>query len=160
MNYMGPSGEPQATSGMCTLPINIVNEKIYLIIWLWYLILIIVTIFSLLWNLTLFMAPYLRQLNLNKSCQSIPAHQVSLISNNLIVLLPTWLIIHFRLQIKGLIRRCSYGDYILLRTLADNIDSTQYNALVKNLCESFSHLRNHHGHNSTVSGHHTFFSLS
>ena len=77
MNYMGPTGEVQASSGMCTLPINIVNEKIYLIIWLWYLIMIIVTIFSLVWNITLLLAPYLRQLNLNRSCKNIPAHQVS-----------------------------------------------------------------------------------
>ena len=79
MNYMGPTGEPQASSGMCTLPINIVNEKIYLIIWLWYLLMIIVTIFCLLCNITLFMAPYLRQLNLNRSCKNISAHQVGTI---------------------------------------------------------------------------------
>ena len=76
MNYIGPSGEPQATSGMCTLPINIVNEKIYLIIWLWYLVMIIVSVFTLLWHITLLAAPYLRQLNIHKSCKNLPAHQV------------------------------------------------------------------------------------
>ena len=77
MNYVGPTGEIQATSGMCTLPINIVNEKIYLIIWLWYLIMIIATIFRLVWDLTILLMPYLRQVNLHRSCKSVHFFQVS-----------------------------------------------------------------------------------
>ena len=38
MNYIRPSGKLVHVSGICTLPINILNEKIYLIIWFWYLL--------------------------------------------------------------------------------------------------------------------------
>ena len=38
-NYIGPSGEPVQVSGICTIPIDILNEKIYLIIWFWYFLL-------------------------------------------------------------------------------------------------------------------------
>ena len=46
-------------------------------------------------------------------------------------------------------RRCSYGDYILLRILAHNIDTTQFHALISNLCDSEQ--INYVHHNPTVS---------
>merc|ERR1712126_482567 len=76
MNYMGPTGEPVQVSGMCTLPINIVNEKIYLIIWIWYILMIIISVICLLHQLT------------------------------------------------------------LLQILAQNLDSTQFNALISHLCDA------------------------
>jgi len=113
MNYIGPSGEPVQEHGMCTLPINILNEKIYLLIWIWYLIMIIISVFSLLHELVLLLAPYLRQLTLQRNSQNIPA-----------------------VQIRRMIRRCSYGDFILLQILAKNLDSTQFNALISHLCDA------------------------
>ena len=113
MNYMGPTGEPVHVSGMCTLPINILNEKIYLIIWVWYLLMIIISVFCLLHQLILLLAPYLRQLTLQRSSQNIPSN-----------------------QIRRLIRRCTYGDFILLQILAKNLDSTQFNALISHLCDA------------------------
>ena len=113
MNYIGPSGEPVQEHGMCTLPINILNEKIYLLIWIWYLIMIIISVFSLLHELVLLLAPYLRQLTLQRNSKNIPA-----------------------VQIRRMIRRCSYGDFILLQILAKNLDSTQFNALISHLCDA------------------------
>merc|ERR1719394_1277912 len=95
MNYIGPSGEPVQVSGICTLPINILNEKIYLIIWIWYLLMIIMSVMSLL-----------------KSSNNIPFN-----------------------QIRRLVRRCTYGDFILLEILADNLDSSQFKALLSHLCD-------------------------
>ena len=61
MNYHGPSGDVMHVSGLCTLPINIINEKIYLVIWIWYLTMVILTVVSLLGQILLLLAPYLRQ---------------------------------------------------------------------------------------------------
>ena len=113
MNYIGPTGEPVQVSGMCTLPINIVNEKIYLIIWIWYILMIIISVICLLHQLTLLLAPYLRQLTLQRSSKNIPSN-----------------------QIRRLTRRCTYGDFILLQILAQNLDSTQFNALLSHLCDA------------------------
>ena len=44
MNYIRPSGEPFKVSGICTLPINIFNEMIYLINWFWYLLMNIMSL--------------------------------------------------------------------------------------------------------------------
>jgi len=38
----GSSGEIQRFQGLCTLPLNILNEKIFLVLWFWC-----VTLFSL-----------------------------------------------------------------------------------------------------------------
>ena len=122
MSFFGNSGEVQNASGMCNLPINIINEKIYLIIWVWFLVMIIVTVLVMLAQLCLLLAPLLRQMTLQRTSKSIPVQNV-----------------------KRLIRRCSYGDYILLQFLAKNLDSSQFEALLSNLCDSDTNfLSGHH----------------
>ena len=39
----GPTGTIQTFDGLCVLPINIINEKIYLFMWFWFIILAIIT---------------------------------------------------------------------------------------------------------------------
>ena len=123
MSFFGNSGEVQNASGMCNLPINIINEKIYLIIWVWFLMMIIVTVLVMLAQLCLLLAPYLRQLTLQRSSKSTPAH-----------------------HIKRLVRRCSYGDYILLQFLEKNLDSSQFDALLSNICDSDALFLSRHSH--------------
>ena len=41
----GPSGTVEKFDGLCVLPLNIINEKIYLFLWFWF---ILVTVLSLL----------------------------------------------------------------------------------------------------------------
>lgn len=48
----GPSGSIQKLDALCVMALNIVNEKIYLVLWFWFLLLLIVTIIGLLWRLT------------------------------------------------------------------------------------------------------------
>ena len=114
MSFFGNSGEVQNASGVCNLPINIINEKIYLIIWVWFLVMIVATVLVMLGQLCLLVAPYLRYVLLHKTIKSKPP-------------------VH---HIKRLIRRCSYGDYILLNFLAKNLDSSQFDALVSKICDS------------------------
>ena len=47
MQFFGPSGTLVKTSGICVLPINILNEKIYLFLLLWFLALVVVSLFQL-----------------------------------------------------------------------------------------------------------------
>ena len=39
----GPSGTIERADALCVLPLNIINEKIYVILWFWFLILVVGT---------------------------------------------------------------------------------------------------------------------
>ena len=78
MIYIGPSGDPVNNSGMCTLPINIINEKIYLVLWVWFLVITCVSILSLLHQACLLLLPSLRQMQLQRKSKVTPEHLVCL----------------------------------------------------------------------------------
>ena len=39
----GPGGSVETKDGLCILPLNIINEKIYVFIWFWFIFLALVT---------------------------------------------------------------------------------------------------------------------
>merc|ERR1711971_10595 len=47
----GPSGTLQTHDSLCVLPVNIINEKIYVFLWFWLLILGVITFLSLIYNI-------------------------------------------------------------------------------------------------------------
>jgi hypothetical protein len=49
----GVSGSIEVHDALCFLPLNIVNEKVYLILWFWFLVLIIVTIVFMIYHMLL-----------------------------------------------------------------------------------------------------------
>ena len=75
MIYFGPSGDPVNNSGLCTLPINIINEKLYLVLWIWCLALATVSLLSLLFQL-LHVFPSYRLVQLRRLSPSTPPHYV------------------------------------------------------------------------------------
>eukprot|EP00092_Neocalanus_flemingeri_P031475 GFUD01034182.1.p1 GENE.GFUD01034182.1~~GFUD01034182.1.p1 ORF type:complete len:384 (-),score=61.83 GFUD01034182.1:368-1519(-) len=113
MVYFGPSGDPVNNSGMCTLPINIINEKIYLVMWIWFMVLTLVTILCLLHQSLLLLLPSLRQIHIQRRSRVTPDHLVRSVSN-----------------------RSTYGDTVLLQLIASNTDSAQFTALLVHLSDS------------------------
>ena len=47
MEIFGATGTHLVKSGICTLPINIVNEKIYLFLWFWFMLVTVVSLLQL-----------------------------------------------------------------------------------------------------------------
>jgi len=56
----GYSGTIEVHDALCFLPLNIVNEKIYVILWFWFVFLLIVTLFYLIYRILLVIFPILR----------------------------------------------------------------------------------------------------
>ena len=56
----GPSGDMQLFDGICVLPINMLHDKIFIVLWYWYLLLFILSVASASYWLVHFFAPSLR----------------------------------------------------------------------------------------------------
>jgi len=111
MNYFGPSGDIVNNSGMCTLPINIINEKIYLTIWIWFIVLTLISIISLLYQSCILLSNRFRQLELQRLSPQSPQHRV-----------------------RTVIKQSTYGDMVLLQLIAKNTDTTQFTEILAQIC--------------------------
>jgi hypothetical protein len=47
----GPSGTIQKHDALCVMALNIVNEKIYTVLWFWFVLLAIISGLGLLWRM-------------------------------------------------------------------------------------------------------------
>lgn len=45
----GPSGSTQIFDALCLLPLNMLNQKLFIIVWIWYIIQLIISILNLLY---------------------------------------------------------------------------------------------------------------
>ena len=73
MNYFGPTGKAVRVSGMCTLPVNIVNEKIYFILFVWYVFLIVVSVALIVWECFHIICSKLRLATLSRLVKRSPS---------------------------------------------------------------------------------------
>merc|ERR1719481_1009119 len=124
MASYGPSGSMVPQHGLCTLPINIVNEKLYLVLWIWFLGLVLVTSLQLAHSLLLLQCPALRQLQLRSHCPFLDPR-----------------------ILRKLVRRATYGDTVLLHLVAKNCDSSQFSALLSKLATAQTDPQGDHGQN-------------
>jgi len=106
----GPSGTIVNIDVMCLLPLNILNDKIYFVLSLWFIGLLLGTIFSTVyWGLHWFI-PRLRIYHLK---------------------------LHLKGRIKGNILKNvnkHFGDWLLLHLLMKNIDRRTFQEIVNKLC--------------------------
>lgn len=108
----GPSGTVQKFDGLCVLPLNIVNEKIYVFLWFWFVFLSVVTGISLLYRAAVIVGPQIRMYLLRARSRLAPQDQVEAIS-----------------------RKCQIGDWFVLYQLGKNIDPLVYKELVADLAK-------------------------
>jgi hypothetical protein len=114
----GPSANIESVDALCLLPINIINEKIYVFIWFWFVLLALATAAMLVLHAMLLICPPLRAYML--SARSPNASLDSL---------------------HSVLRRCSAGDWFLLHMLAQNVDSLVFAELMELLAAGKSALK-------------------
>jgi len=114
----GPSGTVENKDGLCVLAANIINEKTFVFLWFWYIIVICWTSIHLLLRLASMISPYVRLLLLCNRCRS---------SN--------------RSDINTVLQKCNYGDWFLLMQMAKHIRPNILHQLMLDLRDKFDRKR-------------------
>ncbi|CAI6376307.1 unnamed protein product [Macrosiphum euphorbiae] len=108
----GPSGSIQKLDGLCVLPLNIVNEKIYVFLWFWFLIIAVLSGLNLVYRTAVVVMPKFRLLLLR--ARSRLAHQD---------------------KVETITKKCQIGDWFVLYQLGRNIDPLIFKELVSDLAK-------------------------
>jgi len=105
----GTSGSVETHDGLCVLPLNIFNEKIYIFLWFWFIIVAVISGVGLLYRLATF-TPAFRQILLRTRSRLAESENVEAIS-----------------------RKCQIGDWFVLYQLAKNMDPLIYKEFITDL---------------------------
>ena len=106
----GSSGNIESHDALCILPINIVNEKIYIFIWFWFLILGVLTTLVVFYRLVIIFSPRMRAYLLYIRFRLIRKECINII-----------------------IKKAQIGDWFLLYMLGQNVDSMIFKEVVHEL---------------------------
>ncbi|XP_042891032.1 innexin inx2-like [Penaeus japonicus] len=105
----GPSGTIMRHDVLCVLPLNILNEKIFVFLWFWFIIVAVISGCGLVYRMATFSSSF-RHLLLRGRSRLALAEQLDSIS-----------------------RKCQIGDWFLLYLLAKNMDPYIYKDFIRDL---------------------------
>lgn len=109
----GPSGTIEKADSLCVLSLNIINEKIYLFLWFWFIVLAVISSISLVYRVIVIFSPETR-LYLFRS-------KVRLASPD---------------SVKLICRKAMIGDWFILYQIAKNMDPSIFVEFVQELAAS------------------------
>lgn len=109
----GASGEVQKHDALCVLPINIINEKIYVFLWFWFVILTALSGLTILYRILTCVLPRVRFLMLSMVSRFSPSEYVDAINSKFQV-----------------------GDWFLLYQLGACIESQCFSKIISALAKS------------------------
>jgi innexin len=102
-------------TALCILPLNIVNEKTYIFIWFWYLILLTMLVGLLIYRLLIIFVPSVRARVLNARNRMVPREIAVSVSN-----------------------KVDIGDWWIIYMLGRNLDPIIYKDVLAELAKSIS----------------------
>ncbi|KZC03794.1 PREDICTED: innexin inx7-like [Dufourea novaeangliae] len=113
----GPSGTIQHHDALCVMALNIVNEKIYVFLWYWFIILAVITGLGLVWRI-LTMLLHARSTLFNKIVfqMACPGRY------------NPW-------NVLTVTHECHFGDWLFLYYIAKNLDNYIFKELLHKLAE-------------------------
>ena len=114
----GPSGTVEKFDGLCVLPLNIINEKIYVFLWFWFVILSIITGLHLTFRLAVSALPVAREILLRTRARLVPSTKV-----------------------EAICRQSGFGDWFILYQLGKNMDSMIFRDVINGLHQKFELLQ-------------------
>lgn len=117
----GHSGEIERLDAICILPLNVVNEKIYVFLWFWFVALAYLSLMTVVYRLVIIFSPRMRVYLLRVRYRLIRKDAVDLI-----------------------VRRSKMGDWFLFYMLGENVDSTIFRDVMHELAHRLANNPTHH----------------
>lgn len=112
----GPSGSIQLKDRLCVLPLNVINEKIFIILWFWLMILAFLSTVAILFRIVVFCLPPLRTIMIMGRLRYVRRRAVSKI-----------------------IKKYTFGDWFVLYLLSKNVNQILYKDLIVELSKNLEH---------------------
>ncbi|XP_055846260.1 innexin shaking-B isoform X1 [Episyrphus balteatus] len=116
----GSSGEVEKHDAICILPLNVVNEKIYIFLWFWFILLTILTTLTLIYRVVIIFSPRMRVYLFRMRFRLVRRDAIEII-----------------------VRRSKMGDWFLLYLLGENIDTVIFRDVVQDLANRLGHNQHH-----------------
>lgn len=116
----GASGSIQSHDSLCILPLNIVNEKTYVFIWFWFVILFVLVGLLVVYRLVLIFFPKVRPYIMRSKNRLVP-HEIA----------------------DALCRKTSLSDWWILYMLERNIDPLIYRDIAAELAKKIEATKEH-----------------
>ncbi|CAN7991042.1 unnamed protein product [Ixodes pacificus] len=103
----GTSGDLQKHDAVCVLPINIINEKVYVFLWFWFVILSVITAVFLVYRVATIALPSLRYHIMYSKNRAVESE-----------------------ELRGIINNVGVGDWFIFYQISKNIDQSNMKDLV------------------------------
>ncbi|XP_034119235.1 innexin shaking-B isoform X2 [Drosophila albomicans] len=116
----GSSGEVEKHDAICILPLNVVNEKIYIFLWFWFILLTLLTLLTLIYRVVIIFSPRMRVYLFRMRFRLVRRDAIEII-----------------------VRRSKMGDWFLLYLLGENIDTVIFRDVVQDLANRLGHNQHH-----------------
>lgn len=110
----GTSGDIQKYDALCILSINIINEKIFIFLWFWFVILATLSSLVVLYRVVIVLIPGVRHAILKMQHRGISKEYTDIVS-----------------------RRCAVGDWFVIYLLGKNLDILNFKVLIGELARKF-----------------------
>ncbi len=112
----GSSGTVERHDALCILPLNVLNEKIYIFLWFWLIVLSTLSIFALFYRTLVVISPVFRQYVFRRILPTADPDSTSVLS-----------------------KRLGYSDCHLLFLLGKNLQSAPFRELMDDLAHHVDH---------------------
>lgn len=107
-HFFGSSGDVQKHDALCILPLNIINEKIYILVWFWFMALAFLSGMALIYRIVTVLSPHVRFLLLKSRARLSDRYQLGLI-----------------------VEKIKSGDWFVLYQLSKNMDPISFRDLIQ-----------------------------
>ncbi|XP_012523563.1 innexin inx3 [Monomorium pharaonis] len=115
----GASGSIQVHDALCVLAANIINEKIFIFLWFWFIILAAFSGLAVLYSMAIVLMPSTRETILKKRFKFGSSNTVN-----------------------TLIRKTQVGDFLMLHLLGQNMNIMAFNEMLNELCRHMQQFGN------------------